>query len=108
MLLECAKLHILKSVLLVLLGCRPKSDPPEVFSRQPQAGLMVKAVKSFSEKSAVNFFYQRSSPDSSRPGTDFANLYNMKDMPLYQMEALAFHERVPAHRHRSASLPEVR
>ena len=35
--------------------------------------------------------------DGSRPGIYYANLYRMSDMPVYQMEALAFHEGIPGH-----------
>ena len=35
--------------------------------------------------------------DGKRPGTYYANLHNMKDMPKYQMEALAYHEGIPGH-----------
>jgi uncharacterized protein (DUF885 family) len=57
----------------------------------------VKAVEAFREKSAGKAFYQRPSPDGARPGTYYANLYRMADMPTYQMEALAYHEGIPGH-----------
>jgi len=58
---------------------------------------VVKAVEAFREKSAGKAFYQRAAPDGSRPGTYYANLYRMADMPNYQMEALAYHEGIPGH-----------
>ena len=58
---------------------------------------MVKAVEAFREKSAGKAFYQDPAPDGSRPGTYYANLYRMADMPNYQMEALAYHEGIPGH-----------
>ncbi|MEL6662717.1 MAG: DUF885 domain-containing protein [Pseudomonadota bacterium] len=70
---------------------------PEVFNRFPKADMIVKAVEPFREKSAGKAFYQRPSADGSRPGTYYANLYRMEDMPTYQMEALAFHEGTPGH-----------
>ncbi|MEM1105957.1 MAG: DUF885 domain-containing protein [Pseudomonadota bacterium] len=70
---------------------------PEVFNRFPQADMIVKAVEPFREQSAGKAFYQRPSADGSRPGTYYANLYRMEDMPTYQMEALAFHEGTPGH-----------
>ena len=80
---------------------------PEVFSRQPEASLIVKAVEPFREKSAGKAFYQRPSPDGSRPGTYYANLYRMEDMPTYQMEALAFHEGLPGHHMQIAIAQEL-
>ncbi|MEL6569580.1 MAG: DUF885 domain-containing protein [Pseudomonadota bacterium] len=70
---------------------------PEVFNRFPKADMIVKAVEPFREQSAGKAFYQRPSADGSRPGTYYANLYRMEDMPIYQMEALAFHEGTPGH-----------
>ncbi|MFN3214346.1 MAG: DUF885 domain-containing protein [Henriciella sp.] len=70
---------------------------PSVFNTFPQAELDVKAVEPFREKAAGKAFYQRPAPDGSRPGVYYANLYRMQDMPLYQMEALAYHEGIPGH-----------
>ena len=70
---------------------------PEVFNRFPKADMIVKRVEPFREKSAGKAFYQRPSPDGSRPGIYYANLYDMADMPTYQMEALAYHEGIPGH-----------
>ena len=70
---------------------------PEVFNRLPKAELDVRAVEAFREKAAGKAFYDRPAPDGSRPGIYYANLYRMDAMPLYQMEALAYHEGVPGH-----------
>ncbi|MFT2092292.1 DUF885 domain-containing protein [Paraglaciecola sp. 2405UD69-4] len=70
---------------------------PEYFGLTPKARIQVKRVEPFREKSAGKAFYQSPSKDGSRPGTYYANLYNMKDMPTYQMEALAYHEGIPGH-----------
>ena len=70
---------------------------PEVFNKMPKAGLEVRAVEAFREKAAGKAFYNRPSPDGSRPGIYYANLYRMDAMPVYQMEALAYHEGIPGH-----------
>ncbi len=69
----------------------------ELFITKPKADLIVKRVESFREKSAGKAFYQQPAPDGSRPGTYYANLYDMKAMPIYQMAALAYHEGIPGH-----------
>ncbi len=69
----------------------------ELFLTKPKADLKVKAVEAFREKSAGKAFYQRPSEDGSRPGLYYANLYDMRAMPTYQMEALAYHEGIPGH-----------
>ena len=74
-----------------------EADLDQVFISKPKAPLTIKAVEPFREKSAGKAFYQRPAPDGSRPGTYYANLYRMGDMPTYQMEALAYHEGIPGH-----------
>ncbi len=68
-----------------------------LFLTKPKAELKVKAVEAFREKSAGKAFYQQPAPDGSRPGVYYANLYDMKSMPSYQMAALAYHEGIPGH-----------
>jgi len=74
-----------------------KKELDKLFITQPKAGLEVVAVEPYREKSAGKAFYQRGTPDGSRPGYYYANLYDMKSMPTYQMEALAYHEAIPGH-----------
>jgi uncharacterized protein (DUF885 family) len=70
---------------------------PQWFGILPKSPLVVKPVEAFREKSAGKAFYQRPAPDGSRPGTYYANLYKMADMPLTEVEALFYHEGVPGH-----------
>ena len=70
---------------------------PQYFGILPKAPLVVKPVEAFREKSAGKAFYQGPSPDGSRPGTYYANLYDMADMPLTEVEALFYHEGLPGH-----------
>jgi uncharacterized protein (DUF885 family) len=70
---------------------------PKWFGTLPKAPLVVKRVEAFREKSAGKAFYQRPAPDGSRPGTYYANLYKMADMPLTEVEALFYHEGIPGH-----------
>ncbi|MDC0601847.1 DUF885 domain-containing protein [Aliiglaciecola sp.] len=80
---------------------------PEYFGLTPEARMVVKRVEAFREKSAGKAFYQSPSKDGSRPGTYYANLYNMQDMPTYQMEALAYHEGIPGHHMQRAIAQEL-
>lgn len=70
---------------------------PAFFNTLPKAPLVVKPVEAFREKSAGKAFYQSPSPDGSRPGTYYVNLYDLKDMSKTELEALAYHEGVPGH-----------
>jgi len=69
----------------------------DLFLRQPNADLIIKAVEPFREKSAGKAFYNRPAADGSRPGIFYANLYDTRDMPKYELEALAHHEGIPGH-----------
>lgn len=86
---------------------RMKADLPSVFNTFPKADMIVKAVEPFREKSAGKAFYSRPAPDGSRPGTYYANLYRMEDMPTYQLQALAFHEGIPGHHMQIAIAQEL-
>lgn len=80
----------------------------ELFLTKPKAKLIVKAVEPFREKSAGKAFYQQPALDGSRPGTYYANLYDMESMPSYQMEALAYHEGIPGHHMQIAIAQELK
>jgi len=85
-----------------------KSHLNELFITKPKAELIVKRVEAFREKSAGKAFYEQPAPDGSRPGTYYANLYDMKAMPTYQMAALAYHEGIPGHHMQIAIKQELK
>lgn len=70
---------------------------PAFFNTLPKAPLVVKPVEAFREKSAGKAFYSSPSPDGSRPGTYYVNLFDLRDMSKTELEALAYHEGVPGH-----------
>src|SRR3546814_11270406 len=80
---------------------------PAWFNTLPKAPLQVKAVEAFREKSAGKAFYQSPSPDGSRPGTYYVNLYDLNDMSKTELEALVYHEGVPGHHLQRAVQPEL-
>ena len=85
-----------------------KTRLDEIFITKPKASIIVKAVESFREKSAGKAFYNRPAADGSRPGIYYANLYDMESMPIYQMEALAYHEGIPGHHMQLAIQQELK
>ena len=89
------KAEYLAGAVALIDTMRTKLDA--LFITKPKAKIVVKAVEPFREKSAGKAFYQRGTPDGKRPGKYYANLYDMKTMPKYQMEALAYHEGIPGH-----------
>ncbi|GAC15018.1 DUF885 domain-containing protein [Aliiglaciecola lipolytica] len=69
----------------------------EVFNVLPKAGMEVKRIPEFKEKTAPGAYYQQPSMDGSRPGVFYANLYDIKATPKYGMRTLAYHEGIPGH-----------
>lgn len=78
-----------------------------LFLRRPRAPLEVRRVESFREKSVGKAFYEPPALDGSRPGVYYANLYDMTSMPIYQLEALAYHEGIPGHHMQLAIAQEL-
>ena len=74
-----------------------RAELDQLFITKPKAEIVVKAVEAFREEAAGKAFYQSPALDGSRPGTYYVNTYDMKAIPKYQMEALAFHEGIPGH-----------
>lgn len=84
-----------------------KARLPELFGIFPKAGLIVKPVEAFREKTAGLAFYQTPAPDGSRDGIYYVNLYDLKGAPKYEMEALAYHEAIPGHHMQLAIAQEL-
>jgi uncharacterized protein (DUF885 family) len=80
---------------------------PEYFITLPQHALEVRRVEPFREASAGKAFYSRPAADGSRPGIYYANLRDMSDMPIYQLEALAYHEGNPGHHMQLAIMTDL-
>ncbi len=77
------------------------------FNIKPRADIVVKRVPEFSEKTAPGAYYSGPSRDGSRPGTFYANLYDIKATPKYGMRTLAYHEGVPGHHFQIAIQTEL-
>jgi uncharacterized protein (DUF885 family) len=95
----------LDSATTVINNMRDQLD--ELFITKPKAEMIVKAVEPFREKSAGKAFYSVPAPDGSRPGIYYANLYNIKAMPKWELEALAYHEGIPGHHMQLAIAQEL-
>ena len=80
---------------------------PEFFGVQPKAGLVIKKVEPFREKSAAGAFYEQPSADGSRPGTYYVATLDMHALPIWEMETLAHHEAIPGHHMQIAIAQEL-
>ncbi len=79
-----------------------------VFNVKPKMGVNVQRVPVFSEKTAPGAYYSGPALDGSRPGTFWANLYDIKATPKYGMRTLAYHEAVPGHHFQIAIAQELK
>ena len=70
---------------------------PEYFSTLPPEKLIVARVPIAAEKGSAGAYYNAAAMDGSRPGTFFANLRDLKEMPTWGMKTLAYHEGIPGH-----------
>jgi uncharacterized protein (DUF885 family) len=74
---------------------RPKL--PALFGRLPKAPLEVEAVPAFIEKDQAPAYYERGTPNGSRPGKVFVNTYDFEHRSLANVESIAYHEGLPGH-----------
>jgi uncharacterized protein (DUF885 family) len=70
---------------------------PDYFDTMPEAPLVVREVEPFRAAGSPSAFYNSPALDGSRPGIYYANTLNMRNLPTYQMETLAYHEGIPGH-----------
>ncbi|WP_154222923.1 DUF885 domain-containing protein [Marinicella rhabdoformis] len=83
------------------------ADMEKVFAVRPKAGVVVKRVPEYRQKTASGGSYSAPSPDGSRPGIFYANLYDIKATPKWGMKTLAYHEAVPGHHFQIAIKTEL-
>lgn len=67
------------------------------FTVKPKAGVKVERIPEFKEKTSPGAYYNGPAMDGSRPGIFYANLYDIKATPKFDMRTLAYHEAVPGH-----------
>jgi uncharacterized protein (DUF885 family) len=80
---------------------------PKWFSRLPKAPLEVRAVETWRQETASVAFYNRPSPDGSRPGIYYVNLADMNQVLKPQIEGISYHEGAPGHHFQIALQQEL-
>jgi uncharacterized protein (DUF885 family) len=69
----------------------------KMFGHLPRLPYGVEPVPEYAEKSQTTAYYQPGSLEAGRSGEFFANTYDLKSRPKWEMEALTLHEAVPGH-----------
>jgi uncharacterized protein (DUF885 family) len=83
------------------------SDVGKYFNVLPKAPLEVRAVEEWREATAPIAFYNRPTPDGSRPGIYYVNLHDMSTRQKHEMETVAYHEGAPGHHFQIAIQQEL-
>jgi uncharacterized protein (DUF885 family) len=84
-----------------------KAALPKYFGILPKADLVVRRVEPFREQAGAAQHYFAGTPDGSRPGIYYAHLSDMKAMPKYELEVIAYHEGLPGHHMQIAIAQEL-
>ncbi|HVS03590.1 MAG TPA: DUF885 domain-containing protein [Thermoanaerobaculia bacterium] len=76
-----------------------RADPEMVklFGTLPRLPYGVKAVPPETEQQQTTAYYEMGSLEAGQPGWFYANTYDLKSRPKWEMEALTLHEAVPGH-----------
>jgi uncharacterized protein (DUF885 family) len=89
---------------------RAKSAMPRAFGRLPETPVEVRAIEAHRAGDAPAAYYYSAPEDGSRPGIYYVNTDQPTTRPLFNLEALAFHEALPGHHLQIAlasELPDV-
>ena len=79
----------------------------DYFNVLPKAPLEVRRVEPWREAGSSTAFYNRPSPDGSRPGIYYINQQNMNAVQKHIMNSLAYHEGAPGHHFQIAIQQEL-
>lgn len=76
---------------------RAEQALPQMFSRLSASRCQVRPIEAFRESDSPSGYYSHAPEDKSRPAYYYVNTSRPEHRPIYNMEALAFHEAVPGH-----------
>jgi len=93
---------------------RAQAALPKAFGRLPRETIETRPIEAYRAASSPPAFYQPAAGDGSRPAIYYVNTFRPETRPLYNEEALCFHETVPGHHlqislaHELRDLPDFR
>jgi len=70
---------------------------PRYFGKLPRAPYGLREVPDYLAPRMTTAYYNSPARDGTRAGFYYVNTYNLPSRPLYEVEALSFHEAVPGH-----------
>lgn len=102
---DAGRQQILKDFQTIIDEITTGLDP--YFKTKPKAKVEVKRMPKFTEAGTSGAYYGSPPMDGSAPGTFYANLRDVKEMPRFGMRTLAYHEAVPGHHLQTAIAQEL-
>jgi uncharacterized protein (DUF885 family) len=87
--------QLMKEVALILK--RMDGELPRLFRTLPRLPYGIKPVPDYVAPQTTTAYYWEGAGDGSRAGFYYVNTYDLRSRPLYELEALSFHEAVPGH-----------
>jgi uncharacterized protein (DUF885 family) len=87
---------------------RAQAALPQVFGKLPRRPIETRSIEAYRAPSSPPAFYQPAADDGSRPAVYYVNTFRPETRPLYNEEALCFHETVPGHHLQIALAQELR
>ena len=84
-------------------------DPwmPRLFKTLPRLSYGVREIPAFMAPNQTTAYYQRGDIRNAEPGWFYANTYDLRQRPKYEMIPLALHEAVPGHHHQISIAQEL-
>lgn len=70
---------------------------PRFFGKLPRLPYGILPIPAYDEKFQTTAYYFPGTAEAGRAGVFFANTYDLKSRPTWEMEALTIHEAVPGH-----------
>ena len=86
---------------------RARAAMPLAFGRIPKADVEVRPLEKHRAADAPAAYYYGAPEDGSRPGIYYVNTSEPETRPLFNLEALAYHEAIPGHHLQIALAKEI-